>query len=497
MKPTCSVWTGLSVGSFFLLVILAVFNCGGSGSGGTAGASADSNTDVLAGAYQPTTPVACGEPGPPPSSRTFYLDPVNGNMSNDGSEAHPWRTLQELVDGNMISTRAYANLPYNGNNALVEKNANAPVKAGDTLVLLSGFHGRFYLRGAYNEYPITIRAAVGHRPLLSRIVVSAGSNWHFEGLVVSPSAAPTYTADTLVRIESHGWHGPSSRVVVENCELYSVGDVSGWSETDWNTLACSAISVSGDCTTIRDNQCRNVNFGITIGGNNCRVSGNTVENFAGDGLRGLGNDLVFEYNVVKNCYKVNGNHDDGFQSWSINDDPPRERVVLRGNIFINYEDPNQPFRGALQGIGCFDGPYVDWVVENNLVITNHWHGISLYGALNSRIVNNTVVDRVEDSIGPPWVRVNPHKDGTPSRGCVIRNNIAASIIATGDTVEDHNYLLTASDQLFVDPAAFDYHLRSDAAAVIDQGSSDLAPGEDLDRVLRPNGPSVDIGAYEF
>ncbi len=108
-----------------------------------------------------------------------------------------------------------------------------------------------------------------------------------------------------------------------------------------------------------------------------------------------------------------------------------------------------------------------------------------------------MVDIVEDRFGPPWIMVNPHKNGTPSRGCIIRNNIAATIIATGDTVEDHNYRLTGSDQLFVNPDAFDYHLRSDAAAVIDQGSSELAPGEDLDRVLRPGGQSVDIGAYEY
>ncbi len=223
-----------------------------------------------------------------------------------------------------------------------------------------------------------------------------------------------------------------------------------------------------------------------------------MENFAGDGLRGLGNDMVFEYNLVKNCYDVNGNHDDGFQSWSINDDPARERVVLRGNTFINYEDPDQPFRGTLQRIGCFDGPYVDWVVENNLVLTDHWHGISLYGAQNCRIVNKTVVDLNDESPGPPWIMVNPHKDGTPSQGCLIRNNIAATITATGDTVEDHNHRLSDEENLFDNPDVMDYHLRADDnSPVIDQGSSDLAPATDLDGVSRPNGNAPDIGCYEY
>jgi len=32
------------------------------------------------------------------------------------------------------------------------------------------------------------------------------------------------------------------------------------------------------------------------------------------------------------------------------------------------------------------------VVENNVILTDHWHGISLYGAQRCRVINNTVVD---------------------------------------------------------------------------------------------------------
>ena len=40
--------------------------------------------------------------------------------------------------------------------------------------------------------------------------------------------------------------------------------------------------MSGDCMTVTDNTCRNVNFGISVSGNTALISGNLVENFAGD-----------------------------------------------------------------------------------------------------------------------------------------------------------------------------------------------------------------------
>jgi hypothetical protein len=92
--------------------------------------------------------------------------------------------------------------------------------------------------------------------------------------------------------------------------------------------------------------------------------------------------------------------------------------------------------------------------------------------------------------------VNPHKDGTPSQGCVIRNNIAATITATGDTIADHNLLLTDAAILFIDPAQFDFHLRADAVEAIDTGNSLLAPDIDLDGIVRPQGSGVDLGCYE-
>jgi len=327
----------------------------------------------------------------------FYVDPVNGSPTGDGSAGRPWRTIQEVFDAGLVESQQWDKLPHTPQSKLVARNAGAPVRAGDTIRLRSGFHGELLIDGYYSLGTITLAAEAGHTPRLSSLHIRSSSHWTIRGLTVNAEFSETYKRHTLVHLESHNWRGPIHDIVVEHCALRSVADTSGWTAEDWDRLSCNGFQVDGTRMTIRDNRLLNVNFGISVGASDSLITGNLVENFAGDGLRGLGNHCTFEYNTVKNCYKVNANHDDGFQSWSTGPGGVGSGevvgVVLRGNTIINYVDPNQPYRGTLQGIGCFDGTFVDWVIENNVIITDHWHGITLLGARNCLVINNTVLDQ--------------------------------------------------------------------------------------------------------
>lgn len=58
------------------------------------------------------------------------------------------------------------------------------------------------------------------------------------------------------------------------------------------------MSISGDDCTVCLNTIRNIDFGISVTGERALVQPNTIDSFAGDGLRGIGDYGTFEYKTV-------------------------------------------------------------------------------------------------------------------------------------------------------------------------------------------------------
>lgn len=415
-------------------------------------------------------------------------------MENDGGINDPWATLEEVIEGNYIKTQRYSPLPYSASSVLVTKNSSAPVMPGDTLMLRDGYHGSIFYRGAYMEDYLTIMAEPGHQPIIGNIQLSAARRFIFDGIVFSPEAADTFYTSTLFYLESHGYHGPSGHIILRNCTLYGTSDNSNWGIAEWNEVG-SCIVIKGDSTLIENNVCINIDEGINLSGDHSQAINNQIINFAGDGMRGQGDYLLFENNVIKNCYNVNGNHDDAFQSFTTDPTDTIRNITLRGNTIINYEDPNQPFRGSLQGIGCFDGPYKDWVIENNLVLVNHYHGISLYGAYDCVIQNNTVLDR--DLVNQPngtWLRITNHKDGSPGSNNLVQNNVVTGLSLNSSVTSYNNEAVTNYDD-FVNGDEINFNLNS-TSTLVNSGRVTDAPERDLLGAYRLEDGMIDIGAIE-
>jgi hypothetical protein len=85
---------------------------------------------------------------------------------------------------------------------------------------------------------------------------------------------------------------------------------------------------------------------------------------------------------------------------------------------------------------------------------------------------------------------------TATVGYTVWGGNGADIAGAGTVYQDHP---VSGDPAFVDPAAGNYRLTRWSAALNagDPAGVPPAPDHDADGVLRPQGPAVDLGAYEY
>ncbi|WP_297083091.1 nitrous oxide reductase family maturation protein NosD [uncultured Demequina sp.] len=389
---------------------------GSSGSGSSSGSSGSGSSGSTGGSSGFSSGDQAG------TGDTFYVD-LGARSGGDGSVDNPYSSLDAVFNGGQIESRNWTSFPANGNGSLTTKNAGAPINAGDTIVLAGGNYGNLQIRGYYNTQPITITSAQGQRATFSHISVSGGAGWVLDSLTVTGGGS-----SELVDIEDHGHHGPTSDVTIQNSTIQTVANSSGWSASDWNNRALTGVQVKAESITIAGNTIRNVEHGISLRGDDQVVRNNSIDRFAGDGIRLVGtSNSRYIGNRISNAINVNDNHDDGFQHFPPYDNPSKvtTNVVIRNNTVINCEGTNA-LCGPLQGIVTFDGRSENWTVEGNTVVTNHWHGISLYNIHNSTVRNNVVRDpnQIAD-IGPTWLRI-----ANRSSNVVVECNVAASFVST-------------------------------------------------------------------
>jgi hypothetical protein len=506
-----------------LVLVLFLIGCGSSG--GSSDSSANNDPGNL-------TPIDTHDDyafvEPAVSGSTFYIDPQTGSDDGDGSEQHPWRTLQQVIESGKIECyRPSEN--YDPDSELEVVNEGAPVRGGDRLLLRSGYHGHVALNTfVFNDW-LTIAADSGHTPVLAQFKLEgAFARIYLKGLTIRKDSyvgegnyweADTinHNSDACLYLASSSFWGNGGLVKVNGLTLGTTADASGWNDLDWQARSAAGIGLRSvtHCEVVN---CRmeNVSFGLSIeyASDYTIAVNNRIKYYSGDGVRLISNNVFLAYNTITDCLDINdGNHDDAIQSYSRGaDNSPGTGVlynnVVRGNLIIGTTDFSHPLAGNPQGIGCFDGFFDGWIVENNVVIVDHYHGISFYGMRNSHILNNTVIDQNHDNDISPWIMITDHKDGTPSQNCVVANNIAyRSLSVEGNNVAERNNYIIGRDNaaqltdLFLDPDTFDFHLiTSDLTTdnIIDKGEAfaEMVSSE-LDVENQPRAGAPDLGAYEL
>ena len=297
---------------------------------------------------------------------------------------------------------------------------------------------------------IAIAAESGHTPQVGWIEIGEGRKWRIKGLTVSPSLAPAplgkLPTGHMVALGERGGE-QSAELIVEDCFVYSVLDTAGWTAKDWVGKPASGIWLGrhGKGHVARNNYVLNTRFGINLCAPDCVAEGNVVANFSADGIRATRDGQIVQYNVIKNVFvgaqDGDANHDDGIQVFLFNVGHGTVRnVILRGNIILARETEGLPFPNGLQGIGCFDGPLVNFTVEKNVVGVSHYHGVSLYDAQGCTIQDNVCFSR-EPKL-QPWVMLG--QKSKQARGNTVRNNLAHSFNfkADAEVKAENNFPVT-------------------------------------------------------
>ena len=405
---------------------------------------------------------------------TYYIAPQGSNISAtaNGSQASPWGSI-----GSALKV----------------------VKGGDTLLLMDGLHGGIKLYNATFDAPVTIRSMNGKKARVEWIFLQGTTrNFVFRDLSIWPSNLAAVERRMLIETSSE-----VSDVTFDSLDIRSSVDASSypsWTLEQWNTRNLNGVFARGPRTQVTNSQVTGIGFGIQMLGNDSLIANNSISGFAGDALRALGQKNIVRNNTVTDCVQINSNHADGFQSWK--QTISVDGLVLDGNKILEWSNSKiSPLRCKLQGIGLFDGPYDNLIIQNNVVSVSStaYHGISVYGARKAKIVNNTVVAASGNPSQSPWLGIFANKNGTPSTDVMVANNIAMRFLGTSNTTNRvasvSNTVITYPATMFTDVKSFNYVPKA-ASGYIDTANMLYAPKTDLMGAPRPYGKGPDRGAFE-
>lgn len=380
--------------------------------------------------------------------------------------------------------------------------ASGQVSGGDRLFLMDGYHGALTIRDIKFSSPVLIAPVPGQDAHFDRITLRNSSNFVFDGVKVWPMGATPGKAP-VVRT-----YGDTSDITFRNVDIRAVQDAANymsWSLQDWLDNYRPGVMLDGDHNSVLNSRLTGIQHGILAQGKNSLVQANIIDGFSGDGMRALGDNTVVRGNKVQNCFDIDANHDDGLQSYSIGPTGKTGtgvvyNVTVEDNKILEWASPvAHPLHCRLQGIGMFDGMFDGFAIRNNLIVTSAYHGLTMMGARNSTIVNNTVVSAGGKTDNYPWVSVSPHKNGTPSQNVVAANNYAMQVKVKNDpvnnTVAAGNALIGNPLTAFASFSGMDFNLSASSKAA-DAGSSAYAPVDDIAGNQRPKGAGPDAGAFE-
>jgi hypothetical protein len=400
------------------------------------------------GARSRTRPDYCAATAPQQGARSYYVAPA-GSDSNPGSEALPFRTIQKAAD---------------------------TVKPGDTVLVDDGVYTYGGPSDCHGKAVVCVSR--GGSPD-NWVVFKSKNKW---GAKVDGENGKA-DSGFVVR-------GGASYVRVQDFEMAGMANADGSAGgidlfdggSHFQVIGNHIHNIGRICTNTSNGQ-----NGVYIDADNVLVEGNLIH----DGGR-----LTPGQQGCRPSNDYWKNHDHGIYH------DGGDHVTIRNNIIYNIK----------QGwaIQVWPKSRAHMNILNNTIAFGSQHNGKL-GAIvmwapstsGMRVSDSTIANNIFYGVDTAAIWMGGGSKEGPMKFANVRvsNNIISNgfllraeenVDASGLTLKDNS---EKTDPKFADPAAFDFHLRSDSPA-IGAGLALSGVTNDYDRRVRPQGGRIDIGAYE-
>jgi hypothetical protein len=381
--------------------------------------------------------------------RAYHVS-LTGSDSNPGSEARPFRTIQKAADS---------------------------VKPGDTVLVDDGvytYSGPNNCRGK-----VVVCVSRGGAPdnwVVFRSRNKRGAKIDGE----NGKAGAGFVA-----------HDGASYVRIQDFEVTGLANVDGSAGGIDLFDGGSHLQVIGNHIHNIGRVCTNTSNGqngVFIEADNVLVEANLIHDVGrlAPGARGCWPSNEYWKNHDHGVYHDGGDH-----------------VTIRNNIIYNIK----------QGwaIQVWPKSRAHMNILNNTIAFGNQHKGKL-GAIvmwapsagGMKVSDSTIANNVFYGVNTAaiWMGGDGEKESMRFANVRISNNMISNgvLLSTEDNIDVSGLVLAnnleKTDPKFADPAAFDFHLRSDSPA-IDGGLTLSGIANDYDGRVRPAGGGMDIGAYEM
>ncbi len=387
--------------------------------------------------------------------------------------------------------------------------ALATATGGETIVLAAGNYGRLAMidstRANFDfASNVTIRSEdPGSPAVVTGLDMRGASNITFDGITFD------YTFVSGDQI----YHRPFSISDSQNVTIRNAtfdGDVAeGVSAIDDGYGYAIGLSIRGsEGVTVEDSEFFDFHRGMTVSeSSGVTVRGNDVHSMRMDGLNFTEvTGVVIEGNHIHDFRGslTSSDHRDFIQFWTNGTDSPSTDIVIRGNVLdIGDGDFTQSIFMRNEEVDWGAGPemfYRNILIENNVIVNGHLHGITVGQTTGLVIRNNSVLhddgnrpDGVDGGVEIPRISV-----ATTSTGVVITQNLTSTIEGftgqAGWNVSNNGFV---QDQ---DPTAPGYYGDVFIASSMQQHAFILLPGSvfDVANIGAPGSqPENDLALVRF